>query len=118
MDSFLDSTRISLDPKGDTPLSAEKTSHLVPKETNRREKIYAKQDCGKGKEVEGTSPSQQVKKKGKKLHFSYEIVETQNLAVKLQDQQPKDYMMCTHNPLNIHLKVLVKISFSQVKRMK
>jgi hypothetical protein len=37
-DSFLALARITLDPKGDTPLSAEKTSPLVHEDSNKREK--------------------------------------------------------------------------------
>jgi hypothetical protein len=117
-DSFLASTRIYLDPKGDTPLSDEKTSPLVPEESKRREKRSAEQDSEKGKEVEGASPSQQAKKKGRNYTLQMRLLKHQNLAVQLQDQQPKDYLPCTHNLLNIQLKVLVKISFSQVKKMK
>jgi hypothetical protein len=117
-DYFLASTRISLDPKGDTPLSDEKRSPLIPEESKRREKRFVDQGREKGKEVEGASPSQQAKKEGKNYTLQMRLLKCQNLAVQLQDQQPKDFLPCTHNLLNIQLKVLVKISFSHVKKMK
>jgi hypothetical protein len=79
-DSFLSPTRIYLDPKGDTPLSDEKTSPLIPEDSKRREKRSAEEGHEKVKEVEGASPSQQAKKKGIKLYFVDEVTETPKLS--------------------------------------
>jgi hypothetical protein len=70
-DSFLSSANIPLDPKRDTPLSAEilSPSFLGQKGESATEK-------GKGKEVEGSPPSQPVPKKGRKLLFTNEPKET------------------------------------------
>jgi hypothetical protein len=71
-ESFLTSTNISLDPKGDTPLSAERLAS-----NNSGEKGRSVAEKGKGKEVEGSSPSQPVLKKGRRLQFTDEPKETQ-----------------------------------------
>jgi hypothetical protein len=76
-DYFLYSTRIPLDPKGDTPSFAEKVDS---KDSNGKEKRYPKNGIGKGKEIEDSSPSQQAKKKVRKLHFVDEVVETTKLS--------------------------------------
>jgi hypothetical protein len=62
LDSLLTSTNISLDPKGDTPLSVE-----IFASNNSGEKGRSVAEMGKGKEVEGSSPSQTVFKKGGRL---------------------------------------------------
>jgi hypothetical protein len=71
-DSFLTSTNISLDPKGDTPLSAEKSTS-----NSSGVKGGGVAERGKGKEIENPSPSQPVLKKRRKLQFTDEPKETQ-----------------------------------------
>jgi hypothetical protein len=63
-DSFLTSTNISLDPKGDTPLFAEKL-------TSNSSGVKGGGDVekGKGKEIENPSPRQPVLKKRRKLQL-------------------------------------------------
>jgi hypothetical protein len=73
-DSFLASTNIPLDPKGDTPLSAE---ILASNSSGGKGRSVAEQGKGKGKEIEGPSPSQPVLKKGRRLQFTDEPKETQ-----------------------------------------
>jgi hypothetical protein len=71
-DSLLTSTNISLDPKGDTPLSAEKsTSH------SSGGKGGDVAERRKGKEIENPSLSQPVLKERRKLQFTDEPKETQ-----------------------------------------
>jgi hypothetical protein len=58
-DSFLTSTNIPLDPKGDTPLSVER----LASNNSGVKGGSTVEEKGKGKEVEGSSPSQPVLKK-------------------------------------------------------
>jgi hypothetical protein len=76
-DSFLASTNIPLDPKGDTPSSAEK---VASKDSSGKEKGSAEQGMGKGKEIDDSSPSQPAKKKGRRLHFVDEVEETPKVS--------------------------------------
>jgi len=70
--SFLTSTNISLDPKGYTPLSAK-----ILASNKLGQKGRSVVERGKRKEVEGSSPSQPVMKKVRRLQFTYEPKETQ-----------------------------------------
>jgi hypothetical protein len=70
-DSFLNSTNISLDPKGDTPFSAEKSTS-----NSSWVKEGGVAERGKGKEIENPSPSQPVLKKIRKIQFNDEPKET------------------------------------------
>jgi hypothetical protein len=72
-DSFLASTNILLEPKGDTPLSVE---IMASNSSSHERRDVAKQEKRKGKEVEGSSPSQSVLKKGRRLLFNDEPKET------------------------------------------
>jgi hypothetical protein len=49
---------------------------VVSKYSNGKEKRSTEHDIGKGKEIEDSSPSQQAKKKGRKIHFADEVDET------------------------------------------
>ena len=66
------STNISLDPKGDTPLSAKKSTS-----NSSGVKGGGVVERGKGKEIENPSPSQPILKKIRKLQFTNESKETQ-----------------------------------------
>ena len=63
-DSFLTSANISLDPKGDNPLSVEKSTS-----NSSGVKGGGVIERGKGKDIENTSPSQPILKKRRKLQF-------------------------------------------------
>jgi hypothetical protein len=63
-DSFLASTNIPLDPKGDTPLSAE---ILASNNSGGKGRSVAEHGKGKEKEIEGPSPSHPIVKKGRRL---------------------------------------------------
>jgi len=76
-DSFLASTNIPLDPKGDAPSFVER---MDSKDLGGKEKGSTKRGIGKGKEIEYYSPSHPDKKKGRKLHFADEVDETPKLS--------------------------------------
>jgi hypothetical protein len=63
-DSFLTSANISLDPKGDNPLSIEKSTS-----NSSGVKGGGVIERGKGKDIDNTSPSQPILKKRRKLQF-------------------------------------------------
>jgi hypothetical protein len=71
-DSFLSSANIPLEPKRDTPLSVERVS---PSSSGKKGESVAEKR--KGKEVEGSPPSQPFPKKGRKILFTDEPKETQ-----------------------------------------
>ena len=62
LDSFLTSKNISLYPKGDTPLSVEKSTS-----NSSGVKGGGSIERGKGKQIENPSPSQPILKKRRKL---------------------------------------------------
>jgi hypothetical protein len=71
-DSFLTSTNISLDPKGDTPFSVEKSTS-----DSSGGKGGGAAERRKGKEIENPSLSQPVLKERRKLQFTDEPKEIQ-----------------------------------------
>jgi hypothetical protein len=73
-DSFLASTNIPLDPKGDTSLSAER---MTSNSSSHERRDVAEQGKRRGKEAEGSSPRQPVLNKCRRLFFTYEPKETQ-----------------------------------------
>jgi hypothetical protein len=89
-DSFLTSTNISLDPKGDTPSSAEKVASRV---SSGKEKGSAEQGMGKGKEIDDSSPSQPAKKKGRRLHFVDEVEETPRVSSPITRSASKRFLV-------------------------
>jgi hypothetical protein len=71
-DSFLTLANISLDPKGDTPLSVERSTS-----NSSGVKGGGSIERGKGKQIENPSPSHPILKKRRKLQFTDEPKETQ-----------------------------------------
>jgi hypothetical protein len=85
-DSFLASTNIPLEPKGDTPSYVDR---MVSKDSSGKEKGFVEQGRGKGKEIEHSSPSQPTKKKGRRLHFSNEMEETPRVSIPIKRSAAK-----------------------------